>query len=362
MSDTETAPSAEEPRGLDAIINDAIETHYEPDDTPKEAPTEAASDTQAARDEKGRFAPKITEAKPSEPGTADAPVDTAEATQPDPALAPVEAPRNFTADAKAKFAALPKEAQAIVREVEQAREAEYTRRSQEIAEYRRTADPLMDAIKPFTGYLQQLAPQVGSTPDRMIAAMLSTEHQLRTAPPQQRYQAFATLAQTYGIDLAAFANGQMPVHSQQTQQPYLDPQLQHRLASVEQMFAEQKSREELQYSNQLVEAFGSEKDEAGSPKHPYFDRVRAVMASIIQSGQAETLEDAYTMATAPIKDVIDKELKARQEALEKERSSALEKAKKAAPVRTSSGSLPKGANTAKGLDAHITAAMEKAGF
>ncbi len=364
MTDTtETLPSEQEPQGLDAIINSAIETHYvEPGDAPKkEEAAPAETPESRARDEKGRFAPKDkVEAKPSE-GAAEAPAQPAEVTQPDPAPAPVEAPRNFTADIKAKFAALPPEAQAIVNEVEKAREAEYTRRSQEIAEYRRTADPLVEAVRPFADYLSQIAPQVGQTPVGMISSILAAEYQLRTAPLPQRYQAFVQLAQQYGIDPAAFAGGQVPAQPQPTQN-YADPRLHQQLAELQQWRVEQQREKELQHSVQQIDAFSAEKDEAGQAKHPYFDRVRHVMASIIQSGQADNLNDAYRLATQPIQDVIDKEIKARQEAVEKERQAALEKAKKATPVRTSSGALPKGATQAKGIDAHIAAAMEKAGF
>lgn len=358
---------AETPKGLDNIIASALENYTEPG-TPEAAPAEAAPETDEAkaqreRDERGRFVAKqkdSAEAESIAQATAEAKAPSAEATA-DP-VKPIDAPAHFNAEQKAEFAKLAPEAQKYVVSVEKAREAEYTRRSQEHAEFRRTAEPLVQAVQPFTDYLTQIAPQVGQTPAQMISSILAAEYRLRNGQPAERYQAFAQLAQSYGIDLAALTSGQIPVHHQPTQQPYIDPRFLNEHESLKRDLAELKRERELEASNRQIEAFASEKDEQGHPKYPYFEKVRHVMASIIQSGQATDLADAYTKATEPLRELIDKELAAKKAAVEAEQKAALEKARKAAPVKTSSGAIPKGATQAKGLDAHISAAMERAGF
>ena len=45
-----------------------------------------------------------------------------------------------------------------------------------------------------------------------------------------------------------------------------------------------------------LESFRSEKSEAGSLKHPYFDEVRLLMADLIERRMANSYEDAYEQA------------------------------------------------------------------
>lgn len=372
MSDEAIAP-AETPKGLDNILSAALENYVEPGTPEPEkeaAPAEAAAETeetkaQRERDEKGRFTAKAKELAEDEgtpKGTTEAKAASAEVPTPDPAVRPIEPPAHFTAEQKAEFAKLAPEAKNYVSQIEKAREAEYTRRSQEHAEFKRNAEPLLQAVQPFDQYLRQIAPQVGQSPAQMISSILATEYRLRNAPPVERYQAFAQLAQSYGIDLANFASGQIPAQHQPTQQPYTDPRILNDLEATKRALAEiQREREATAYTQQ-INAFASEKDEQGQPKYPYFEKVRHVMASIIQSGQADNLSDAYKLSVEPMRELIDKEIAAKKSAVEAEQKAALEKAKKAAPVKTSSGAIPKGSTQAKGIDAHISAAMEKVGY
>ena len=83
------------------------------------------------------------------------------------------------------------------------------------------------------------------------------------------------------------------------------------------------------------------------------------MASYLQAGQADTLEQAYDLAVAPFKELMEQEMATRQKAAEDERKAALEKAKKAAPVRSSTGSIPASRADPKSLDDHLNAAMDK---
>jgi hypothetical protein len=355
MSDVEiTAPEVapvetpvEPPKGLDAILDHALKDYDDgsapPPAAAPEAPTEAPKDTRA-RDEHGRFISAPAEATTVE----NAPVEPAK---------PLDAPAHFNADQKAYFAALAPEAQKQWVEIEKAREAEVTRRSQEHAEYKRAADPWVEAVSPYQKYLAHIAPGLGETPQTLVRKIIATEYQLRNAPPAQRYQAFAQLAQAYGVDLAALTSGQVPVQHQPQQAPY-DPRLNQIVAEVRSL----KQEREQSAALQQIADFANTKDETGQPKYPHFERVKGVMGSLIDAKQAKTLDEAYTMAVKPFQDMIDSELAKRTQALDAERQAALDKAKKAAPVKTSTGALPNGKVEAKGLDAHITRAMEKMGI
>jgi len=353
-----------EPKVLDTILSEAIDASYVDPSQPTETTTEAApppdgapeqTETGRPRDDRGRFV--SGEAKPSE-GTAEASPTPAETVQPDPAATPIEAPRNFTSEQKAQFAKLNREAQEWVSTVEKEREAEYTRRSQETSEFRRTAEPLLKAVEPFKGYLSQLAPSIGQTPEQMITAILQTEYTLRHGNDAQRLQAFAQLAQTYGVNPAALTGGQVAAY-QQPQQSSHDPVLAQRLAAVEHQIQQEREQQQARETSQQIEAFKAEKDDKGQPKYPHFERLRSAMALSLQSGECSTLPEAYAKAYEPIKTLVESELAARQTAVEAERKAALEKAKKAVPVRSSTGTLPNGATQPKGLDALLKSNIDR---
>jgi hypothetical protein len=354
---TDETTETEAPKGLDNILAAAIDQHMPDEAAPPAEAAPAETSPERARDASGKFVKSDkadkAEAPPQETATPPA-ATAAPAAEPPKAL---DAPAHFTAEQKASFAKLARDGQETVLSVEKAREAEYTRRSQEVAEYRRTADPFVEAISPHLDYLKQVAPQIGNTPAGMISAVIATERQLRMGSPQERYQAFAQLAQAYGVNVQALAQGQVPVQQQQPQQ-LADP----RIDTMSRELAELRAFREREGADRQIASFHAEKDESGQPLYPYFEKVKHVMASIIQSGQADNLQDAYKMATAPIQDVIDRELASRNDAAEKARLEAVEKAKKATPVKSSSGAMPKGSSQPKGLDAHISAAMANHGM
>jgi hypothetical protein len=364
-------PTETEPQGLDAILSSALDEHYVEDapvtpvsPEPVEPSSPDAGSDGRPRDDLGRFAPK--EAPPSPDGLrrASKPSDkdsqTAAQVQPDPATRPIEPPRNFTAEDKATFARLQREDQEWIARREASREATFTRQSQEAAQLRRTAEPILQAIAPFHGYLSQIAPLTGKTPDQMINGILAAEYQLRTGNPQQKAMAFAQLAQAYGVDLGAIpAGGQVPQGPMATYQPPPQPRPEHQALNnlnqrLEAFERERQGQFDRSISDQIT-SFQNAKDDQGRPRYPHFERLRSQMALSLAANEVSTLEEAYAKALGPWKEVLDAQQTTQHNA------SAVEKAKKAVPVRGSAG-LPNGANQSKGLDALISKAMESAGF
>lgn len=350
---------------LDSILDKAIagsdETGAPAAADPGDGSKEPIADkTGRLHGERGKFVAKTNsaaEASDKEPAqAAKAEVLTPAA---DPAaMQPVPPPARWTAEDQAKFASWPRDVQEAVADRYKAIEADYTRKTQEAAEIRRTAEPLLSAIKPFEGYLSQLAPVVGQQPHEMIRTLLATEYNLRTGAPEQKYTAFAQLANTYGIDLAALAGGQIPyIDPASQQQRQQMSALEQRLAQFEQ-FAEQQQNQQAALH---IDTFSAAKDEAGRPRYPHFERVRGIMGQLMANGQANTIEDAYQKATAPIQEAIAEELRARQQQADTQRKEALAKAEKAAPVR-SSGSQPGGSAKGKDLDSILSDAMSKSGM
>jgi hypothetical protein len=268
---------------------------------------------------------------------------------PDPAVTPqpIEPPARWTADDKAKFAQWPRDVQEAVLERNKALEADYTRKTQEAAELRRHAEPILNAVKPYEAYLSQVAPRIGQTPDQMIGNLIGVEYQLRTGDPHQKAQALQQIAVEYGIDLASISRGELPVapdpHYQQLRQSF--GHLEQRVAQYEQLIEQEQQR---QITDQ-VKAFAKATDAAGRPQHPHFERVRGVMAQVLRDDPALNLAAAYHKAVEPIQQAIAEELRQREILAAQQRQEALDKARKAAPVK-STGSQPNGSSKSKGLD------------
>jgi hypothetical protein len=347
----ETEPAAD----IDSVIESAIEQHTPKEDTPAaEAAVEAspvADDAGRLRGPDGKFVAKPDTAAASTPEpTAAATTEPTPAPEPAP-VQPIEAPARWTPEEKAKFAAWPRDVQEAVVERHKALEADYTRKTQEAADIRRSAEPILNAVKPFEQYLSQLAPRIGQTPDRMIGQLLATEYQLRTGDAYEKAAALHAIAQSYGIDLAALSRGELPQGA--------DPaysQLRQSFGSIEQevrQLREEREQERQQQTVSQIQAFATAADESGRPKHPHFERVRGVMGQLMHGDPSLSLDAAYQKAIEPINQAVAEELRTRQETVERERLAAVEKAKKAAPVK-SSGSQPNGSTRSKDLDSILS--------
>ena len=292
-----------------------------------------------------------SDASASEPAKAAPSGDPSPAAEPALQVQPIEPPARWTPDKTASFATWPRDVQEAVVARNSELEADYTRKTQEAADLRRTAEPLLKAIKPFEAYLNELAPIIGQTPDTLIASLLGIEYQLRKGDPQKKAKALRDIAASYGIDLAALSRGEPPAaqsmpdpHYQQLRQSF--GTLEQRLTQTEQVIEAERQRQ----TAQEIEAFSNATDAAGRSRYPHFPRVRGVMAFLLRDDPALTLEAAYQKAIEPLKQAIAEELRVRQETAERERQETVEKARKAAPVK-SSGSSPNGSAKAKDLDA-----------
>lgn len=353
--------------GLDAILDKAMENFDAPDTSEAAPPKEGEQTDELRTNAAGRVIGKDgkfvsteskPDAKPSE-GASKA-TETVAPVQPavDPAQQQIAPHPRWPEARKVAFNALPPEARKFALDVQAEHEAAFTRKSQEDADYRRSADPLMQAIQPFAEYLAKVAPVAGMTPPQLINGLLLTEYQLRTGDPRTKYQAIANIAQTYGVDLAALSRGEI------AQPDPLISQLRQQVSELTQRFGsiEQQTVQEQQRSLSLhIDTFASAKTETGQPKYPHFERVRGYMGQLMANGEVATLEDAYTKATEPIRAAVAEELGSRQKQAEESNKAALEKAKKAAPVR-SSGTQPNGSTKGKGLDAILNEAMAAHGM
>lgn len=144
-------------------------------------------------------------------------------------------------------------------------------------------------------YIEQLA---------QIEDALSTD-------PQSTLQA---LAEAYGVkfnDNTALSSLQRQVNDVQ------------QLVAAQRQYIQQQQQET---GNRLVNEFVNAKDEAGNPKHPYFNDVREVMTDLIRKGAANDLDTAYNMAIWTNGDIREKLIQAEKA---KELATKVDKAQKA---------------------------------
>ena len=379
---TDGLQEAPEPAGLDALLTENLKDYgKEPEVAASAEPTEAPADTPSepkidatgrAHAADGKFAPKKSAepATPSEPEPAvgDAKPATDPAIQPAPAVQPIEAPARWSEAEKAEFAKLPREAQQVLSDRHKAMEADYTRKTQEVAETRKGIEPLLGEVQRLNPLLQHM----GYTPQQFLAESGAVATNLLSGNPSDRAGAIAYLVQHRNIPIAEVLNAlgvPLPNAGDGSQQP--DPaflQLRQDFTSLQQQLRQMNERrqvEETQRAQAEFDALGAAKDESGQPKFPHFARVKTAMLQLVANNQAPTWDDAYTKAVRLddelYKQTVETERASVAAAAEQARLAAVEKAKKAQPVKLSGGS-PSGGSKLTGLDAHLSGALERAGF
>lgn len=141
-----------------------------------------------------------------------------------------------------------------------------------------------EVVAPYMANIQA----EGLTPTAAVAGILKNDHFLRTAPAAARTAKFYELASYYGVDI-----------SNPPEQTYEDPTITELKQQIEQLKQTanpehiknqlQQEQEDASFKQELV-AFASD------PANAYFDQVRPLVATLIGSGQAKDLKEAYDMA------------------------------------------------------------------
>ena len=290
---------------------------------------------------------KIEAAETGEEAAAVAPV------QPE-APAPLDAPQDWRADQREKFAKLPDDAKALVLEQYKDFQAGFTRKSQELSSRARYAETMHGEFEPYRAEMAQ----AGLDETGTLRGLLSAYRMFKTDPVGY----LRNVAQSAGIDINQLTQ------EQETDQ-YIDPAtlaLQRRLEAVERARAEEaeqaKSRA-FQAKYGEAQAFAAATDEAGNLRHPHFARVQDTISAFVGAGQS--LEDAYKRAVLSDPELHGEALKAAGEkarkAMEAERQAAVEKARKSGRHNVSGKPPAKGEARPHGLDAIISQAFESTG-
>lgn len=258
------------------IVDDSIRADLEKAFEATE-PVEQPSVPSKERDDTGKFAKKseVTEEKS------------------------VEAPRSWTNEEKAKWSeATPEVRKAILRR-EQEVEVGFTK----LDEDRNFGKSLKEVITP---YLPIITAE-GGTPATAVKELLNTAYILRTAPVAQKTALFHQLAKQYGVDLT------QPNNITAVQPDSLLQEINQLKQQIQQQPEVFRQQQENLVVKSTIDAF------AADPKNVHYEKLKPVMASLLQSGQAKDLQDAYDKASWADTDVRSAILTAQEQEKETQR-------------------------------------------
>lgn len=291
----------------------------------EEESTEETSETANTSEEAGGESDETQEVSTEAESTEEAEAETQEeetAEGDEPAKPTVEAPSDWPEDWQSKFATLESdEGRQLLIDQYKSFQADYTRKTQEIAEVRKAIEPIKEQLD-----------LKGISEGQYIRQLTAADKYLSEKP----VEALQWLMQNYGVS-AEQISGQSD--------DYSDPEvskLHQEINSLKQQI-QQQTQQQQQASedqvNQQVQQFATATDENGHLKHPDFDHLKPAMAGLIQSGHAKDLEDAYEQAAWADPTIREKRLEEQKrqatQETEKQRKEKAQKAKQASTPASS---------------------------
>jgi hypothetical protein len=233
------------------------------------------------RAEDGRFTPAGA-AKPADEAAAAA-AAAAPAAQPvAPQASAVKAPDGWSAEMKAVFPGLDPKLQAEITR----RETELTRKITSVDEDRTLGKKVREATAPYQAIMQA----EGATLDTAFQSFLNYNYIMRQGSPQQKAAAILNVVRTWNVPLQQIL--QQPQGQSVALHPAIET-LQQRLDRMEQQTQADARTRQLQAdaeSQAEIDAF------ANDPSHSHFETVKPLMGTLLTSGQAKSMQDAYEQA------------------------------------------------------------------
>ena len=273
-----------------------------------------------------------TDEQPDEPDDQVDEPDEAEAEEDE--LEALAAPNHWPKDFAGKFEALEPAAQHMFMERYKDLEGDYTRKTQEIAKYRKRQQAFDEIMQPHKADFER----AGMDEVAAVRQLLAAHDYLRKDPAN----AINWLANQYGVDVGAIGNDPA------LEDEYADPQvkqLQQQVAQLTGFIQNQQTQQQSQVqasTQSLIDQFAAETDANGNPKHPHFERVRGVMGTLISSENAKDLNTAYEMAVYADPELRQEQVKAMAAAQSQDsvKTEAVKKAKKAARSKVRGSATP----------------------
>jgi hypothetical protein len=297
-------PSAESTAAPESTGGDSVRSAIEAaiasfPDADAAAPSDPVSSAQAdaaptdstgapVRDEKGRFAPKAGDA-PAAPAQTDA------AAQPQH----IGPPLSWRAEAKIKFAELPPEIKDEISRRDREIMADYTRKTQSIAQTHAKYRELDEAIAP---HVDQFA-LMGVSPGQAVKQLIAAQNYL----DRDAVGGIQFLMRSYGVTPEQVFNHEQAQPQQQSAPNAELSAVQRELAELKNLMTQHQQtakQSTMQSVMGEISSFAAELDAQGKPLRPYINEVVEDMAPIVsrlrrtnpQAPMRAILEDAYSRA------------------------------------------------------------------
>ena len=249
-------------------------------------------------------------------------------------LEAIPAPQHWPQDFSKDFEALPVEAQHMFMTRYKQMEADHTKKTQGIAQYRKRQEAFDEIMAPFKGDFER----AGMDDVGAVRQLLAAHDYLRKDPQN----AINWLANQYGVDIGAIGND--PAQEDE----FADPQVKQLQQQVAQLTGFIQNQQTQQQSNEqastqsFIDQFAAETDANGNPAHPHFEKVRNVMGTLISNNNATDLKTAYEMAVYADPDLRQAEIQrmAASKSQNDVKTEAVKKAKKAQRSKVRGSATP----------------------
>ncbi len=385
MTDTETNV---ESSGLDAALSKTLAS-FDPSAFEKEvgpvlrtepnASAEQAEDGQS--DEPGQDAGKKGNAKESAPARQRDPQGKFAASEtppePTPEAPAVTAPSAWSAQHREAFGKLPPEAQRVLLDLSKAQDADYTKKSQALAQDREFAGKVRSLISDTE---KRQLESVGMNEVQGIQHLINLNRMASQNFPQYLRWAVGNAKvdpRSVWPELLTGTQqqpGAQPAPQAQPQRSMFDPQAVRALQDLNgrlQAIETNQRQSQVQSAQSVIDRFRTEKGPDGQPLHPFFDDVESDMTELAGSpgmirkypDPAERLKHAYDAAVAANADfrgrLIETEVSRRTKA--QQQQAEVDKARQAAP-KLKGPTVDSVRSKPKGLDAHMAASMKALGL
>ena len=311
--------SAEESEGpsIEDTIRAVVEGHNESIEQAAEPAEEKPS---KPRDEKGKFA------------KAENPAEEVRAEEIKPEPVKRKPPGSLRKELQDKWDTL----DPIAQDEFERREADFHKGIQSYKEKAQIADQFDQVVSQYP-VMQQLKQQ-GGNPLQAVNNLLNADHVLRNGSQEQKVNAARQILQEYGITLGEDGT-QFQVDPLMQKMQLLESTVSNLTHSQQQAQLEAQRRADAALEQQITE---------WSNGKEFFQELRPAMSALLQTGEANSLDDAYEQAMWAKPQIRQQVLAKQQEAAKAEQAKKAAEARKAAysniPVRgrVRTNSEPKG--------------------
>ncbi len=219
-----------------------------------------------------------------------------------PAEEPLAPPSTWSADAKAEFAKVPRSMQQYLLDRDREATTDYTRKTQELSQMRRTYADIDAAFRP---YVDEMA-RNGVTPGILVSRFLGWDKLLK----ENFFQGVSELAATHGYTpqqlVAALSQQQSPVQLDPATQAIQSELAENR--AFREHYQRQQALAQEQQMTTAVEAFATAKDASGNPLRPHFTALHQLIGPLAcQYSEAypsasfeQCLDAAYRQLAEPL--------------------------------------------------------------